>query len=88
MDEIEYLRESRLVAIETLLTHTYNVVLKLAGADETAISEVEFDALRQASVNTVSGASKLTAVQRDHLASEVGVSLERLFEIARAMREA
>lgn len=86
MEEIEYLRESRLIAIETLLTHTYNVVLKLAGADEAVITEVEADAMQQASINTMEGAINLTAVQRDHLSSEVAVSLERLFEISRSMR--
>lgn len=86
MEEIEYLRESRLIAIETLLTHTYNVVLKLAGADEAVITDVEADALRQASINTVTGVPRLSAVQRDHLASEVADSLERLFQIAKAMR--
>lgn len=86
MEEIEYLRESRLIAMETMIAHIYNVTMKLAGADEAIISGAEADALRQACVNPVAGPVNLTAVQRDHLSSEVASSLERLFEISRSMR--
>lgn len=86
MKEIDYLRESRLIAIEFMLTHIYNVTLKLAGANSDIISEIERAAIEGLQANPVVEIDRLSPVERDHLSSETLVSIERLFEIARSKR--
>lgn len=87
MKETDILNESRLIALETMMTHIYNVTLKLARADEASISEAEADMLRQSGLSRFTSASKLDPVDKDQLVSEATASLERLFDIARSMRK-
>ncbi|CAB4324926.1 hypothetical protein [Brucella sp. 191011898] len=86
MEEKEFRLESRLMAIEFMLTHLYNLSAKLAGATEELISRTEQDALKGLAMNPIEGADKLTPVQKDHLSSEVLLDIERLFDIARRSR--
>ena len=86
MNEIDYLRESRLIAIEFMLTHIYNIVMASAGAAAEIIDGVEREAIKGLSAQPVLGVDRLTPVERDHLSSEILTSIERLFEIARSKR--
>lgn len=86
MTEEDFERESRLMAIEFMLAHIYNVACKLAGATEDVITEVEREALQGLVTNAVAEAGKLTPVQKDHLSSETTLAIERLFDIARQRR--
>lgn len=86
MKESDYLAESRLIAIEHMLIHTYNLIGRIVGATDAQMSDAEKEALELLKDNIVIGSEKLTPVQRDHLAAETLTSLERLFEMAQDMR--
>ena len=85
MRKEDYELEARLIAIEAMVAHIYNVASRLAGAHEGLISEVQSKVLKAASLMPVSAAPSEVS---DHLSSMVRDHLERIFQVARDERDA
>jgi hypothetical protein len=75
----------RLSAIEYMVAHTLNILLKHSGADEKAIAEVEAKASQMFRTTTFPG---LDPALSDHLSAEFAAAIERLQDMARWMRAA
>jgi hypothetical protein len=79
----EIKRETRLLALEYMASHTYNMVLKLVGASEEAISIAESEGL------SAIGLQRLVdrdPAMSDHMSAELRDAIEDLMRGAREMR--
>lgn len=85
MDKNEYELEARLIAIETMLAHVYNVAGRLAGANEGLIKQIEDSVIEAASLMPVRNAAPEIS---DHLGSMIRGHIERIFQVARDQRGA
>jgi hypothetical protein len=87
MTEQEILLEARLVAIERMVCHTYNVTVKIlqhaTGLTDGAIAESEDESLAELRLLPVSG---IGAALSDVLSDEIFRDLSRLIEMSREMR--
>ena len=83
MLEKEIKRETRLLALEYMVSHTYNMVLKFVGVSEEAIAAAEAEGL------SAIGLQKLVdrdPALSDHVSAEMRDAIEDLMLGAREMR--
>ena len=85
MDKEQLELSIRLSAIEYMVAHTLNIVLKHSRADEKAIAAVETRAKEMFLSTTFPG---LDPAVSDHLSAEFASAIERLQDMARWMRAA
>ena len=85
MDKEKLELSIRLSAIEYMVAHTMNIVLKHSRADEKAIAAAETKANQMFLTTTFPG---LDAAVSDHVSAEFAAAIERLQDMARWMRAA
>ena len=76
---------ARLLALEYLTCHTYNIVLRMSGADEGLIRKMEEDGLLTIGLQPL--VTRDPALS-DHVSAEMRDALADLLADAREMREA
>lgn len=78
-------QEARLAAVEYLVSHTYNIVLKSLGLPEETIAEAEERGLLAIGLETIVTSDPALS---DHVSAEVRDALADLLAGAREMRAA